>query len=343
MTAATTVVSGASTMNPEDSQLIQTAATDGGQKILLVDDDQPFVLAMAASLEKQGYITRAAPNADLAVKIARDYRPDGVVTELRLGSDDGLALISNLRRHFPEIISVVVTGYADIESAINALRCRVGDFLRKPVPPEEIAQALGKEFNRLKARHRTHDIQARENFFGRLLVRRFAHLFIEDDGSLPVDKVISRRILPGFFVAVDMMLGPELVEDYQRRCREIVKRLGGDTGGNVSWEDYYSDQEAVKLVLDAQIKMALHFREIEKRIVWLTTLINNHVGAASHRPSAQLIRSQETAILLSYLFSDLAKVLSEEDGRRFISRRYGEDICIRLSQVTTAIHDQFQN
>lgn len=330
-------------MRPEDSQSMQTGHPDGGQKILLVDDDQDFVASTAAFLETHGYNTRVAPNVDMAMKIARDYKPDGVVVELRLGPDDGLALIPDLRRHFPEIIGIVLTGHADIESAIRALRFRVDDFLRKPVPGEEILRVLRQCFNRIKVRQRTRDVLARENFFGRLLVRRFAHLFIEDDGSLPVEKVVSRRILPGFFVAVDMMLGPELVEDYQRQCREIVNRMSGSNGGEVSWEDYYADQEAIKLVLDAEVKMALHFREIEKRIVWLTTLINNHLGTASHRPAAQIMTPQGTTVLLSSLFSDLTRILSEDDGRRFITRHYGEDVCVRLTQVVEKFQGQHQH
>lgn len=330
-------------MKPDDAQSIRTTPLDGGQKILLVDDDQATVLATVEFLESHGYDTRTAPNADMAMKVARDYRPDGVLVELRLGSDDGLALIANLRRHFPELICIVLTAHADIESAIRALRCRVDDFLRKPVSPDEIVRVLRQSFSHIRARQRARDVQARENFFGRLLVRRFSHLFIEDDGSFPVEKVVSRRILPGFFVAVDMMLGPELVEDYQRRCREIVNRMGGGNGGEVSWEAYYADQEAIKLVLDAEVRMALHFREIEKRVVWLTTLINNHVGATGHRPSTQLITPEETTILLSHLFSDLAKILTRDDGRQFIARQYGEEVCARLAQVTERFQAEYQH
>lgn len=320
-------------MTPQDSPSVQTGEPDGDQKILLVDDDQAAVAAIVDVLEMHGYDTRVAPTADMAMKIARDYRPDGLIVELRVGADDGLALVANLRRHFPEIISIVLTGHADIESAIRALRHRVDDFLRKPIPPEDVAEALHRSFNRISIRMRARNLQARENFFGRLLVHRFSHLFIEDDGNMPVDKVVSRRILPGFFVAVDMMLGPELVEDYQRQCRDIINRIGGGEGAGVSWEDYYADQEAINLLLDAEVKMALHFREAEKRVVWFTTLINNHVGAAGHRSAIQLITPQETTVLLSYLFSDLNEVLSDVDGRRFIARRYGEDVCTRLIQV----------
>ena len=333
---------GSPPMNSEVSQSVRTGQPDGGQKILLVDDDQAAVVAIVEVLELHGYEIRVAQTVDMAVKIARDYRPDGVV-ELRVGTDDGLTLVPTLRRHFPEIVSVVLTKYADIESAIRALRCRVDDFLRKPVQPEEIVRVLRQNFSRITSRLRARDVQARENFFGRLLVRRFAHLFIEDDGSLPAEKVISRRILPGFFVAIDMMLGPELVEDYQRQCREIVNRMSGGNGSGVLWEDYYADQESVKLALDAEVKMALHFREIEKRVVWLTTLINNYAGAAGHRPATQLITPQETTILLSYLFSDLTKILSDDDGRRFIARHYGDEICVRLAQVAEKLHGQYQH
>lgn len=320
-------------MYPHPSPPTGAGRPDGGKKILLVDDDRATVLAVTAALDAQGYDTRSAATVDLAVKIARDYRPDAVVVELRVGTDDGLSLIPSLRRHFPEITTVVLTGHADIDSAISALRHRVDDFLRKPILPGEVVRVLGHCLSRAQARQHTRDIQARENFFGRLLVRRFSRLFIEDNASLPVEKFVSRRILPGFFVAVDMMLGPELVEDYQRQCREIVNRLGSGNGADVPWEDFYADEEASKLALDAEVKMALHFREVEKRVVWLTTLINNHLGGAGHHSGAQVITPKETTNLLSFLFSDLIEILSKDGGRRLISSRYGEDACARLVQV----------
>jgi DNA-binding response OmpR family regulator len=111
-----------------------------------------------------------------------------------------------------------------MDSAIGALRHRADDYLCKPFPPSEACKAIDRCFQRIQTKRQGEAGKARENFFGRLLVRRFAQLFVENDGP-DSEKVLSRRILPGFFVAVDMMLGPERVEGYQKQCQDIVKRL----------------------------------------------------------------------------------------------------------------------
>jgi hypothetical protein len=158
-------------------------------------------------------------------------------------------------------------------------------------------------------------------------------VFIENENGSFGERAISRRILPGFFVAVDMMLGPELVEQYQTRCQDIINRLSGGDRSRISWDEYYADPEARKLVLDAQIKMALHFRELDKRIVWLTTLINNHVGTTAHPASVPAITPRDTTVLLSLLFKDLSDWLSTEKGREAVFRQYGSDAYMRLAGV----------
>lgn len=327
------VASELSGMNQNETNVIPDDRTIAHQKILVVDDDLDFAAAMAESLEIYGYTAKTAHTTDDALAIATEYRPDALLLDLRLGEENGLDLIPALRMLFPDLVCIIVTGYPDMETAIGALRHRADDYFRKPFPPDHVCKILGRCFGRIQAKRRGESDKARENFFGRLLVRRFAPLFIENGGDSAAEKVVSRRILPGFFVAVDMMLGPERVEEYQKQCQNIVWRLSGGDPARLAWDDYYTDPEAVKLALDAQIKMALHFREIDKRIIWLTTLINNHVGSLSHRSAEETIAPKDTISLLSFLFADLTATLSSESGRRFIFRQYGQDTFARLATV----------
>ncbi len=320
-------------MNQNDTDAIQPDQTKPRQTILVVDDDHDFATAMAESLEIYGYTAKTANTAEEALSIATTYQPDGLLLDLRLGERNGLELLPALRRLFPDLVCIIVTGYPDMETAIGALRHRADDYFRKPFPPQEVCKVLDRCFQRIQAKRRGEAGRARENFFGRLLVRRFSSLFVENESDLSNEKVLSRRILPGFFVAVDMMLGPERVEEYQKQCQDIVKRLSDGDRARLSWDEYYNDPEAVKLALDAQIKMALHFREIDKRVVWLTALINNHVGSVAHRPAGQAITPRDTIILLSFLFADLTAMLSTESGRRFVFRQYGQDTFARLASV----------
>lgn len=304
-----------------------------GQKILVVDDDQDFAASMAESLEIFGYRVTVAHTVESALAIADEFRPDGVTLDLRLGTAAGLNLLPILRERFPDLVCVIVTGYPDVETAVGAIRHRADDYFRKPLLPEDVCKVLKRCFARIQAKRRSVDGKVRENLFGRLLVRRFSPLFIENENGSSSKEAISRRILPGFFVAVDMMLGPELVEQYQVRCQDIINRLSGGDRTRISWDDYYADPEAKKLVLDAQIKMALHFRELDKRIVWLTTLINNHVGMTPDMPSALAVTPRDTTVLLSFLFKDLSDWLSVEKGREEVFRQYGSDVFMRLAGV----------
>lgn len=323
----------ASEMSQNDIDVTQLDQPKYRQKVLVVDDDQDFAAAMADSLEIYGYTAKTANTAEDALSIATEERPDGLLLDLRLGERSGLDLIPALRRLFPDLVCIIVTGYPEMETAIGAIRHRADDYFRKPFPPQDVCKVLDRCFQRIRIKRRGEAGQARENFFGRLLVRRFSALFVENESDAEYEKVLSRRILPGFFVAVDMMLGPERVEEYQKHCQDIVTRLSNGDRTRLSWDEYYADPEAIKLALDAQIKMALHFREIDKRIIWLTTLINNHVGSTAHRPIEQAITPKDVITLLAFLFADLTAMLSNESGRRFIFRQYGQDTFARLATV----------
>ncbi|MBE0531942.1 MAG: response regulator [Rhodospirillales bacterium] len=320
-------------MNQNGIDTTQPDQTKPRQTILVVDDDHDFAMAMAESLEIYGYTAKTANTAEDALAVATTLQPDGLLLDLRLGERNGLELLPALRRLFPDLVCIIVTGYPDMETAIGALRHRADDYFRKPFPPQDVCKVLDRCFRRIVAKRQGEAGRVRENFFGRLLVRRFSTLFVENESNLSGEKVLSRSILPGFFVAVDMMLGPERVEEYQKQCQDIVKRLSDGDRTRLSWDEYYSDPEAVKLALDAQIKMALHFREIDKRVIWLTTLINNHVGSVAHRPAGQAITPRDTITLLSFLFADLTAMLSTESGRRFVFRQYGQDTFARLASV----------
>ena len=95
---------------------------------------------------------------------------------------------------------------------------------------EKKAEALQAVFEKsfedyVRARERAAWDRARDYPFDRQMVERFAHLFPESSDLSRNQVFISRRMLPGFFIATTMMLGPEVIEDFQERCRAILHRL----------------------------------------------------------------------------------------------------------------------
>jgi signal transduction histidine kinase len=120
-------------------------------RLLVVDDEESLRITTAAIFEKEGYIVDTASSGDEAINLlnAADY--DLVLTDLHMEGGDGLSVLSQIRRHAPLTISVVLTGFASVESAIAALQEGAYDYLVKPCDIESMKHTVrrGVEHRRL--------------------------------------------------------------------------------------------------------------------------------------------------------------------------------------------------
>lgn len=160
--------------------------------------------------------------------------------------------------------------------------------------------------------------------FYRLLIKQFSHLFKEQISS----KTISRRVLPGFFMAVGMLLGPDVVERNHDRCASIVARLKMEVGEDkFDWEVFYTAQDALTVSLDAQLLMAARFADYDKRMRWFIELVNSHLAAesASEADRRWQLTEHGARRMIDALSSDLRKVLSAQKGRERLIKRHGAD------------------
>jgi two-component system response regulator RegA len=115
---------------------------DTQPSVLVVDDDRRFAITLAAALARRGYVAHVAHDAAAALATARDQEPAAAVVDLKLGADDGLALIEPLRRAHPQMRIVVLTGYASIATAVKAIKLGADDYLAKPVTAGAVAAVL---------------------------------------------------------------------------------------------------------------------------------------------------------------------------------------------------------
>lgn len=112
---------------------------------LLVDDDDLYLRTLQRSLQKRGFTTLLARNAEEAVKVARENLPTFALIDLRLGNDSGLALIEPLRAVREDMRILLVTGYASIATAVEAIKRGADNYLTKPVTADAIVRALNDE------------------------------------------------------------------------------------------------------------------------------------------------------------------------------------------------------
>lgn len=114
-------------------------------RILVVDDDPVFAETLALALSRRGHEVTRALDADTALALAADGEFDAAVLDLRLATDSGLRLIAPLKTALPELRILLLTGYASIATAVEAIKLGAVHYLAKPASVEEILAALGRE------------------------------------------------------------------------------------------------------------------------------------------------------------------------------------------------------
>jgi two-component system, response regulator RegA len=112
------------------------------KRVLLIDDDEVFTRVLARALGARGFVASTAQNAVEALAICRSAAPQFAVLDLKLGADNGLSLIPELKAIVPNLRILLLTGYASIATAVEAIKRGAHDYLAKPVDADAVAQAL---------------------------------------------------------------------------------------------------------------------------------------------------------------------------------------------------------
>ncbi|MEW6118871.1 MAG: response regulator transcription factor [Pseudomonadota bacterium] len=114
-------------------------------KLLIVEDDADFAAALSRAMHKRGIDTALAGDAAEARTQAEKFRPTHALVDLKLPGESGLRVVSDLAgRDHPPVI-VVLTGYASIATAVEAVRLGAQHYLAKPANADEILAALTRD------------------------------------------------------------------------------------------------------------------------------------------------------------------------------------------------------
>ena len=115
---------------------------DNIRPLLLVDDDPTFVQVLARALGSRGFHVITANTLTEALALARQLHPRYCVLDLKLGEENGLRLIPELHTLLPDIRILLLTGYASIATAVEAIKRGAHDYLAKPVDADAVVRAL---------------------------------------------------------------------------------------------------------------------------------------------------------------------------------------------------------
>lgn len=117
----------------------------GPQVGLLVDDNLLYLQTLQRSLHKRGFESVLAQQVGEALEVARRHRPAFALVDLRLGEESGLDLIEPLKNIREDMRILLVTGYASIATAVEAIKRGAHHYLMKPVTADAIVRALFEE------------------------------------------------------------------------------------------------------------------------------------------------------------------------------------------------------
>ncbi len=243
----------------------------------------------------------------------------------------------SILEHFLEVLS------AEAERSPEPLSVESIQALARRFKENDSKDSLAlfhKHFDECMRQHEK-DIwdETRKRPFDRLLVKQFSRLFPAEGEMDNESVVISRRILPGFFLAVEMMAGKELFDQCQSACKGIVKSLKKEVGADFHWQIIYEDKNASELINDLLTVISIHFADFEKRAEWLRDLINSHLAPpedyafeGEHIKDWSLDRVG-TMVFLRELFAPLEEMLADTESRRHIEERYGLMACQTIEEL----------
>jgi len=116
----------------------------GGLKVLLVDDEEDYVRTMAERLEMREMGSDVALNGEQALAMLEEELPDVMVLDLKMPGMGGMAVLERVKREFPQIQVIIMTGHGSEKEEVEARRLGAFDYLTKPVDIKDLMERVRK-------------------------------------------------------------------------------------------------------------------------------------------------------------------------------------------------------
>lgn len=209
-------------------------------KVLIVDDDNDFAESLVDILTHKGYETLVASSLQDALEKIKAYSADIALLDIRLGRDSGVSLIEHFKKIRPGILCVMITAYAAIDSAIEALKQGAYDYLRKPLAADDLLATVARCFDLIRLRDEKESALAMlaksEERYRTLVETMKEGLIIQNPNG--VITYVNNRFCEMLDRSRKEILGKNIKEFLDLKNREIyVENLKNlDSGGPIPYE-----------------------------------------------------------------------------------------------------------
>ncbi|MBD3414535.1 MAG: response regulator [Candidatus Aminicenantes bacterium] len=120
--------------------------------ILIIDDEESIRDSCTQVLAKEGYSVDTSSDGRKALKVLNKSHFDVVLLDLKLPGVPGIKILKEIKKSFPEVPVIIITGFASIESAVKTIKQGAFDYLAKPFSPEELRTVVKKALDNRKAK-----------------------------------------------------------------------------------------------------------------------------------------------------------------------------------------------
>src|ERR1700675_2691384 len=141
----------------------ENAERVANMRVLIIDDERSIRTSTMVAIQTAGHQAETADSGQVAVLKLEEDAYDLAFLDLRLGDEDGLEILQQIKRQFPKVPVVVFTAYASVASAVAAIQRGAFDYLEKPFTPEHLRQIIGRVEKQRKLESKIDELQQQIN------------------------------------------------------------------------------------------------------------------------------------------------------------------------------------
>ena len=161
---------------------VRKESVDGMLKVVIADDEERICRLIEALVDWRSLgmeVAAAAHNGLEALEFAERFRPDILITDIRMPGCSGLELIEKVKKSMPELEIIIISGYAHFEYAKSAIQFGVGEYLLKPINKAELTMTLERLRTKIEGRLREKEDRQQMEQKSRHDVLRLRELLLE--------------------------------------------------------------------------------------------------------------------------------------------------------------------
>lgn len=198
-------------------------------RILVIDDETGIREGCKRALSPQGYLVETAENGEQGLQKVHSNNFDLVLIDIMMPGISGIDLISLIHQYDPEIVCIIITGYATVELAVRAIKQGAYDFLTKPFTTDELFLAVNQGLERRRLSLETNRLQAIEAEAQRLAAEK-ARLEELDKAKVAFIQLVTHELqapISAISTYLDLMLNeyipPDQLREYLERAQDRAK------------------------------------------------------------------------------------------------------------------------